>query len=63
LHYLQRANKFFVRKGRHRSGTFIAAVGADDSTNKKSIRRDGVAKVVADSLEQSCTIGTRTTRC
>ena len=52
------ATEFFVRKEDVAPGTFIAAVGADDS-HKNEI--DPVllasAKVVADSLEQVCSIG------
>ena len=52
------ANSFFVRKEDVRSGTFIAAVGADDG-RKQEIDSALIAsaKVVADSLEQSCAIG------
>ena len=52
------ANEFFVRKSAVAPGTFIAAVGADDS-HKQEIDPAlmATAKVVADSLEQSCTIG------
>jgi ornithine cyclodeaminase/alanine dehydrogenase-like protein (mu-crystallin family) len=52
------ANEFFVRKEDVRRGTFIAAVGADD-VNKQEIDPALIAsaKVVADSLEQSCAIG------
>ena len=52
------ATKFFVRKEDVIPGTFIAAVGADD-THKQEIDPAlmASAKVVADSLEQSCTIG------
>jgi ornithine cyclodeaminase/alanine dehydrogenase len=52
------ANKFFVRKDDVAPGTFIAAVGADD-THKQEIDPAlmASAKVVADSLEQSCSIG------
>jgi alanine dehydrogenase len=52
------ANEFFVHKQDVRSGTFIAAVGADD-VNKQEIDPALIAsaKVVADSLEQSCAIG------
>jgi ornithine cyclodeaminase/alanine dehydrogenase len=52
------ANTFFVRKEEVVPGTFIAAVGADD-THKQEIDPAlmASAKVVADSLEQSCTIG------
>ena len=52
------ATEFFVRKSAVVAGTFIAAVGADDS-HKQEI--DPVlmasAKIVADNLDQSCTIG------
>ncbi|MFN2622246.1 MAG: ornithine cyclodeaminase family protein [Chthoniobacterales bacterium] len=52
------ATEFFVRREDVRPGTFIAGVGADDS-HKQEI--DPVlmarAKVVADSLDQSSTIG------
>ncbi|PYI90200.1 MAG: hypothetical protein DME97_18095 [Verrucomicrobia bacterium] len=52
------ATEFFVRKEEVVPGTFIAAVGADD-THKQEIDPAlmASAKVVADSLEQSCTIG------
>ena len=52
------ANEFFVRKGDVRPGTFIAAVGAD-TEHKQEIDSALIAsaKVVADSLEQSCAIG------
>jgi alanine dehydrogenase len=52
------ATKFFVRKEDVRPGTFIAGVGADDS-HKQEIDPElmASAKVVADSLDQSCTIG------
>ena len=52
------ANEFFVRKGDVRPGTFVAAVGADDE-HKQEIDPALIAsaKVVADSLEQSCAIG------
>jgi alanine dehydrogenase len=52
------ANKFFVRKGDVRPGTFVAAVGAD-AEHKQEIDPDLIAsaKVVADSLDQSCAIG------
>ena len=52
------ANEFFVRKEDVRRGTFIAAVGADD-VSKQEIDPALIAsaKVVADSLEQSCAIG------
>jgi ornithine cyclodeaminase/alanine dehydrogenase len=52
------ATEFFVRQEDVPAGLFIAAVGADD-THKQEIDPALVAsaKVVADSLEQSCTIG------
>jgi len=52
------ANEFFVRKNDVRPGTFIAAVGADNE-HKQEIDSALIAsaKVVADSLEQSCAIG------
>ena len=52
------AKEFFVRKKDVAPGTFIAAVGADDA-HKQEIDPALIAsaKVVADSLEQSCTIG------
>jgi alanine dehydrogenase len=52
------ANEFFVRKEDVRPGTFIAAVGADNE-HKQEIDSALIAsaKVVADSLEQSCAIG------
>jgi alanine dehydrogenase len=52
------AKEFFVRKEDVRPGTFIAAVGADD-THKQEIDPAlmASAKVVADSLDQSCAIG------
>jgi len=52
------ANESFVRKEDVRPGTFIAAVGADDE-HKQEIDPALIAsaKVVADSLEQSCAIG------
>jgi alanine dehydrogenase len=52
------ATKFFVRKEDVAPGTFIAAVGADDS-HKQEIDPAllASAKVVADSLEQCCSIG------
>ena len=52
------ANEFFVRKGDVKAGTFIAAVGADNE-HKQEIDPALIAsaKVVADSLEQSCVIG------
>ena len=52
------ANEFFVHKQDVRPGTFISAVGADD-VNKQEIDPALIAsaKVVADSLEQSCAIG------
>lgn len=52
------ASQFFVRKEEVFPGTFIAAVGADDS-DKQEIDPAllASAKVVADSLEQVCAIG------
>ena len=52
------ATEFFVRKEEVVPGTFIAAVGADD-THKQEIDPAlmASAKVVADSREQSCSIG------
>jgi alanine dehydrogenase len=52
------ANEFFMRKGDVRPGTFVAAVGAD-AEHKQEIDPDLIAsaKVVADSLDQSCAIG------
>jgi len=52
------SREFFVRKEDVAPGTFIAAVGADDE-NKQEIDPAlmASAKVVADSLEQSCMIG------
>ena len=52
------ATEFFVRKEDVTAGTFIAAVGADDS-HKQEIDPAlmASAKVVADSLEQVCSIG------
>jgi len=52
------ANEFFVHKQDVRPGTFIAAVGADD-VHKQEIDPAllASAKVVADSLQQSCAIG------
>ena len=52
------AKEFFVRKKDVAPGTFIAAVGADDA-HKQEIDPALIAsaKVVADSLEQSCTTG------
>jgi alanine dehydrogenase len=52
------ANESFVCKEDVRPGTFIAAVGADDE-HKQEIDSALIAsaKVVADSLEQSCAIG------
>ena len=52
------STEFFVRKGDVPPGMFIAAVGADDS-HKQEIDPAlmASAKVVADSLDQSCTIG------
>ena len=52
------ANEYFICKQDVRPGTFIAAVGADDA-HKQEIDPALIAsaKVVADSLEQACTIG------
>jgi alanine dehydrogenase len=52
------ANESFVCKEDVKPGTFIAAVGADDE-HKQEIDSALIvsAKVVADSLEQSCAIG------
>jgi alanine dehydrogenase len=52
------ATEFFIRKEEVSPGTFIAAVGADDS-HKQEIDPALIAsaKVVADSIDQSCTIG------
>lgn len=52
------ANRFFIEREDVSPGTFIAAVGADDS-HKQEIDPAlmASAKVVADSLDQSCTIG------
>lgn len=52
------APKFFVRQEDVASGTFIAAVGADD-VHKQEIDPALIAsaKVVADSLQQCCAIG------
>jgi alanine dehydrogenase len=52
------ANESFVWKEDVRPGTFIAAVGADNE-DKQEIDSSLIAsaKVVADSLEQSCAIG------
>jgi alanine dehydrogenase len=52
------ADEFLVRKEDVALGTFIAAVGADDA-HKQEIDPAlmASAKVVADSLEQCCTIG------
>jgi ornithine cyclodeaminase/alanine dehydrogenase-like protein (mu-crystallin family) len=52
------ATEFFVQKESIAAGTFIAAVGADDS-HKQEIDPAlmSSAKVVADSLEQVCSIG------
>jgi alanine dehydrogenase len=52
------ATEFFVRKENIGAGTFIAAVGADNS-HKQEIDPAllASAKVVADSLEQVCSIG------
>ena len=52
------ATNFFITREDVSPGTFIAAVGADDS-HKQEIDPTlmSSAKVVADNLEQSCTIG------
>jgi len=52
------ATEFFVQKENIAAGTFIAAVGADDS-HKQEIDPAlmSSAKVVADNLEQVCAIG------
>ena len=52
------AKTFFIRKEDVTPGTFIAAVGADD-VHKQEIDPAlmASAKIVADSLEQCCTIG------
>jgi alanine dehydrogenase len=52
------STRFFVRKDDVRAGTFIAAVGADDA-HKQEIDPAlmACAKVVADSVEQACSIG------
>lgn len=52
------ASKFFITKNDVEPGTFIAAVGADDS-HKQEIDPAllAAAKVVADSLDQCCAIG------
>jgi alanine dehydrogenase len=52
------ATEFFIRREDVRPGTFIAAVGADDG-HKQEIDPSLIAsaKVVVDSLDQSCTIG------
>jgi alanine dehydrogenase len=52
------ATEFFVQKENIAAGTFIAAVGADDS-HKQEIDPAlmSSAKVVADNLEQACAIG------
>lgn len=52
------ATKFFVGKEDVEAGTFIAAVGADDSSKQEiDPALMASAKVVADHLEQACTIG------
>lgn len=52
------ATEFFVRREDVAAGTFIAAVGADDS-HKQEIDPAlmASAKIVADDLDQCCTIG------
>ena len=58
LYHVHNRNESFVCKEDVRPGTFIAAVGADDE-HKQEIDSALIAsaKVVADSLEQSCAIG------
>jgi ornithine cyclodeaminase/alanine dehydrogenase len=52
------ATRFFVRRADISPGTFIAAVGADDSHKQEiDLALMSSARVVADNLEQSCTIG------
>ena len=52
------ATEFFVHKEDVAAGTFIAAVGADDSQkNEIDPALLASAKVVADSLQQVCSIG------
>jgi alanine dehydrogenase len=52
------ATEFFVQKENIAAGTFIAAVGADDSYKQEiDPALLSSAKVVADSLEQVCAIG------
>ena len=52
------ATEFFIRRGEIRPGTFIAAVGADDSHKQEVDPALMVtAKVVADNLDQACSIG------
>jgi len=52
------ATEFFVHKEEVAPGTFIAAVGADDSQkNEIDPALLASAKVVADSLQQVCSIG------
>ncbi len=52
------ASEFFVRKEDVAPGTFIAAVGADDAYKQEiDPALIASAKVVADSLNQSCAIG------
>jgi alanine dehydrogenase len=52
------AREFFVRKEDVAPGTFIAAVGADDAPKQEiDPALIASAKLVADSLEQSCAIG------
>ena len=52
------ATEFFIRRDDVRPGTFIAAIGADDS-HKQEIDPALMARatVVVDSLDQCCTIG------
>lgn len=52
------ATEFFVQKENITAGTFIAAIGADDSQKQEiDPALMSSAKVVADSLEQVCAIG------
>lgn len=52
------SREFFVSKQDVRTGTFIAAVGADDSQKQEiDPALMASAKVVADSLDQACSIG------
>jgi alanine dehydrogenase len=52
------STQFFVRKEDVRPGTFIAAVGADDAYKQEiDPALMASAKVIADSIEQVCSIG------